>query len=258
MGIFDVIVLSIVEGITEFLPISSTAHLVFASRLLGIAQTDFLTSFEIFVQLGAVLAIAGASLRKLIADFGLLKLLIVSFIPTALIGVVVYPFVKALLVGSPLLPIITLGVGGVALIVFERWYTTHGHVGRSLKRMNNTQALVIGLTQTIAFIPGVSRAAATIVGGMAMRLDRRAAVEFSFLLAIPTMFAATGLDLVQTSFVFSLGEWGLLLLGFILSGIVAFLTVRWLLRYVESHTFASFGAYRIIASLVLLGIFFLG
>lgn len=251
MNVLHAIVLGIIEGVTEFLPISSTAHLLFATRLMGLEQTEFLASFDIIIQLGAIAAVAIAVWRRFLADPRLVIVTIVGFIPTAIAGAVAYPFVKDLLNASPLVPILTLGLGGVALIVFEQSRRQRLTSGVSLPDASYRQSMLVGLVQCLAFVPGVSRSAASVIGGMFAGLDRKAAVELSFLLAIPTMAAATGLDLINTGFAFTAGEWQLLLVGLVASFITALIVVRWLLRYIETHTFASFGVYRILAAIVL-------
>lgn len=251
MNALHAAILGIVEGITEFLPISSTAHLVFTSRLLGLEQTPFLGTFEIAIQLGAILAVALVVWHRFLADPRLIPVTLVGFIPTAILGAIAYPFVKELLNATPLIPILTLGIGGFLLIVFERVQSRNLRTGAPLGSTTYRQAILVGLSQCVAFVPGVSRAAATVVGGMSAGLSRTAAVELSFLLAMPTMAAATGLDLVRTGFSFTPHEWQLLGVGFVTAFVTAFAAVRWLLRYVQTHTFASFGMYRIVAAIVL-------
>lgn len=244
-------ILGIVEGVTEFLPISSTAHIIFASRLLGLEPTPFVSSFTIAIQVGAIAAVALVVLRRIFADPRLIGIAAIGFIPTAIFGFVAYPYVKELLAGSALVPIVMLAVGGAFLIVFERLQAGNLRTGTRLGDTTSRQALLVGLAQCVAFIPGVSRAAATVVGGMSAGMSRVAAVELSFLLAVPTMAAATGLDLYETGFSFSPREWQLLAVGVITSFVTALITVKWLLRYIETHTFAGFGLYRILAAVVL-------
>jgi len=251
MNLLHAGILGIVEGVTEFLPISSTAHLVFASRLLGLEQTAFLGTFEIAIQLGAILAVSLVVARRFLVDPRLIPVTLAGFVPTMIAGAVAYPFVKGLLNGTPLIPILALGIGGVLLIVFERVQSGSLRIGTRLEAVSYRQAAFVGLAQCVAFVPGVSRAAATVVGGMWAGLDRRAAVELSFMLAIPTMAAATGLDLLKSGFSFSSSEWLLLGTGAATSFLTATVSVRWLLRYIQTHTFAGFGLYRIVAAFVL-------
>ncbi len=251
MTILHALVLGIVEGITEFLPISSTAHLLFAGHLMGLEKTPFLATFDIVIQLGAIAAVAATALRRLLRDPRLVLVTGVGFIPTAVIGAIAYPFVKQLLNASPAIPILMLGAGGVVLLAFERGRRARLGSGVPIERVTYRQSLWAGLIQSIAFVPGVSRSAASVIGGMLAGLDRRAAVELSFLLAVPTMAAATGLDLLKAGWQFTGQEWTLLAVGMVTSFVTALLAVRWLLRYVQNHTFASFGVYRIVAAIVL-------
>lgn len=249
MTILDSILLGIVEGATEFLPVSSTGHLILTSSLLGIAQTDFTKTFEIAIQLGAILAVVVLYWRA-IFDFELIKKLLVAFLPTAVIGFALYPLVKTYLLGNVLVVIASLFVGGVIFILFERWYGAKEDAAPSDAPISYRQAFLVGLFQSIAIIPGVSRSGATILGGLALGIARPAIVEFSFLLAVPTMAAATGLDLLKTGMTFTAHEWLLLAVGFIVSFAVAIPAIRWLLAYVRKHSFTSFGVYRIVVALV--------
>lgn len=251
MTVLHAVALGVIEGVTEFLPISSTAHLLFAQRLMGLHATPFTATFDIVIQLGAIAAVALAVWRRLLADPRLVVVTVAGFVPTAILGAFAYPFVKELLNASPLVPILALGIGGVAIVAFEQRRRGDLGTGTPLAAATYRQAILVGLAQAAAFVPGVSRSAASIIGGMSAGLDRKAAVELSFLLAIPTMAAATGLDLVKTGFAFTSGEWGLLAAGLVSSFVTALVVVRWLMRYIESHTFASFGVYRIVAALAL-------
>lgn len=252
MDLLDTIILGAVEGLTEFLPISSTAHLVLGARLLDIAQTEFVKSFEIAIQLGAILAVVLLYWRKFFVDHETLKRVAVAFVPTAVIGFSLYQIFKNILVENTLLIVWTLLWGGVVLILFERFHTEKEEVVNEVRDMSYRQSIGIGLAQALAIVPGVSRAGATIVGGMLLGLSRRASVEFSFLLAAPTMLAATGYDLVQNGVHFSAGESGMLLVGFAVSLLTALLAVRFLLHYIQKNTFVGFGAYRILVALLFL------
>lgn len=247
MTILDAAILGLVEGITEFLPISSTAHLMFASALLGLPQTAFVKSFEIAIQLGAIAAVAALYWRVLL-DFPKLSRIAVAFAPTAVIGLALYPFIKSALIGNTALALAALGIGGALLIAFERW---HGARPQGEPRaLTYKEALIVGLAQAAAVVPGVSRSAATIVGGLALGLNRQTIVEFSFLLAAPTMAAATALDLYKNAGEFSRADWGVLCVGFAVSFVVALASIKWLLRYVRTHDFTGFGIYRIAAALL--------
>lgn len=249
MDILHAVILGIVEGFTEFLPVSSTGHQIIVSHLLDIPQSDFLKSFEIVIQLGAILAVVCLYWRKFL-DINMLKKLIVGFVPTGIIGLVLYKSVKTYLLGNEAVVLWALLVGGVALIVFE-YLHTEGEQG-SLESITYPQAALIGLFQAVAIIPGVSRSAATIVGGLLLGIKRPTILEFSFLLAVPTMAAATGLDILKSAHSFSGGDAGILALGLVVSFVVAIASIRFLLSFVRNYTFVPFGVYRIVLALVLL------
>lgn len=253
MNFIQAIILSIVEGLSEFLPISSTGHLVLASALLKITQTDFIKSFEIIIQSGAILAICFLYYRQIISNFKLWPKLMIAFLPTGIIGLALYQLIKNVFLGNSDLTLIALFLGGVLLIVFERFYKEEESSLDSIDQISYKQAFLIGLCQSLAIIPGVSRAGATIIGGMFFGLKRQTAVEFSFLLAIPTMAAATGLDLLKSNFSFTPQEYLLLLVGLIGSFITAIFAVKFLVNFVKSHTFTVFGIYRILLALILFG-----
>lgn len=250
MDFIQAIILSIVEGLSEFLPISSTGHLILTSTFLKIAQTDFVKSFEIIIQSGAILAVCFLYYRKIISNFRLIRKLIIAFAPTAVIGLVFYKVIKNILLGNSSVTLIALFLGGVLLIVLERIYQEKETHLSSIDQVSYRQAFLIGVCQSVSIIPGVSRAGATIIGGMFLGLKRQVAIEFSFLLAIPTMAAATGLDLLKSNFRFSGQEFILLLIGLIGSFITAIFAIKFLLKFIKSHTFIPFGVYRIILAIV--------
>lgn len=264
MDIISSILLGVVEGVTEFLPISSTGHLTLASSLLGVAQTDFVKSFEVIIQLGAILAVVALYWRKLLTNWPILKRVIIAFLPTAILGLVFYKIIKTYLLGNNAVVLIALFVGGLVLIFFEIWQARRqskelgGETSKSdnLEKISYPQAVVLGLCQSIAMIPGVSRSAATIVGGLALGINRATIVEFSFLLAVPTMAAATGLDLIKSSMAFSTGEWGILSVGFFVSFLTALLAIKSFLAYIQKHDFVAFGLYRIVIALAFAAILF--
>jgi undecaprenyl-diphosphatase len=249
MELLQSVLLGVIEGITEFLPISSTGHLILATEALGILHTEFQKSFEIIIQLGAILAVIALYWRDLI-QFEVLKKLFVAFLPTAVIGFALYPFVKGYLLGNEAVVLWALFLGGATLIVFEIFHKEKPRAAASLAEMSYQQSALIGLAQAVAIIPGVSRSAATIVGGLLLGLKRTTIVEFSFLLAVPTMVAATGLDLYQSAGSFSMDQFTYLAVGFVTSFIVALLSIKFLLAFVRSHTFIAFGFYRILLAIV--------
>ncbi len=248
------IILGIVEGITEFLPISSTGHLILVSHLLSIPTTEFLKTFEIAIQLGAILAVVVLYWRLLIDRFGAIKKIIAAFIPTAIVGFILYKFIKQYLLGSTAVVLWALLIGGVVIILFERWYSKKNPQMQdvAVEDISYRHAVYIGLFQAIAVIPGVSRAGATILGGLSLGIGRKTIVEFSFLLAVPTMLAATALDILKTSSSITSHDWLLLLVGGVVSFVCALFAVKWLLGYIKRHTFTAFGIYRIIVALIFL------
>ena len=250
MSYLQAIIFSIVEGFTEFLPISSTGHLVLTAKLFQIPQTDFVKSFEIIIQLGAILAVVFLYWKTIWSNKKAWKPIIVAFIPTAVIGLTFYKVVKNILLGNEFVTLWALLIGGFILITIEYLFKPKGKQIEKIEDISVKNALLIGLAQSISIIPGVSRAAATIIGAMLLKTSRKTAVEFSFLLAIPTMAAATGLDLLKSNFSFSTNEWGIMTVGFIGSFIIAILAVKFFLRFIQSHTFIPFGIYRIILALL--------
>ena len=251
MNIIQGIILGIIEGLTEFLPISSTAHLIITSQFLNITQTDFLKSFTIAIQLGAILSVVVLYWRRFLFDLMNLKKIIVAFIPTAVVGFIFYQVIKNFFMESILVIALALFLGGVIIILFE--------AGKSKRTADNgsdlityKKAFLIGLCQGVAVIPGISRSAATIIGGLSLKLSRQAIVEFSFLLAVPTMLAATGFDLIKTGWIFSCQELEVFLVGFFISFFAALVGVKFFLKFITKYNFFYFGVYRVILGLGIL------
>lgn len=255
---WKVVALGLVEGVTEFLPISSTGHLLVAAQLLHF-EHSLGGTFEIFIQLGAVVAVVGYYLRDLLrqardvthspATRRFWLSILIAFLPAAVIGLALHKWIKAALF-TPQVIATTLIAGGLIFLAVEllprRRVTTTDE-----ERATWPQALAIGVAQTLALVPGVSRSGAAIVGGMLGGLDRRAATAFSFYLAIPTLGAATIVDLLTSLSDVHTADLGRLFLGAVVSLIVAWLSIGWLLRYVARNTFVAFGIYRILAGLVI-------
>jgi len=241
--------LGIVEGITEFLPISSTGHLMLTASILGLSQTEFLKTFEIVIQFGAILSVIVLYWKSLLVNFEILKKVLVAFFPTAVLGLIFYKIIKHYLMTSNQVVLWSMFIGGICLIVFEILHKEKDNAIEDLSTISYRTSLLIGLFQSIAMIPGVSRSAATIVGGLILGLKRKTIVEFSFLLAVPTMLAATGLDLVKNVNQFSIAQLNTLSIGFIVSFFSALLGVKFLLSFIKHHSFVSFGIYRILLAL---------
>ena len=250
MTYLHTLILGIIEGVSEFLPISSTGHLMLASYLLHLKQTDFQKSFEIAIQLGAILSVVVLYWRALLVNSEILKRVITAFIPTAILGFIFYKIIKRVLLGSHTVVLYCLLIGGIFLILFELWHREKESASEEISDISYSKSFMIGLCQAVAMIPGVSRSAATIIGGLVLGIKRKTVVEFSFLLSVPTMAAATGLDLMKSGGHFSLEEFNLLLMGFISSFIVALLSIKWLIHFIKNHTFISFGIYRILIALL--------
>ncbi len=246
------LVLGIVEGITEFLPISSTGHMILTAHLLHIPETDFVKSFEIIIQLGAICAVLALYWKKLLTSAKVFWRVAVAFIPTAIIGLLLYKVVKQYLLGSTTVVLWSLLIGGIALIMFERYQKGRESRIQDIENISYKQAFTIGLFQSLAIVPGVSRSAATIVGGLLLGISRSAIVEFSFLLAVPTMAAATGLDLLKSYHTLASGSFGLLAVGFVTAFVSAFIAIKFLISYIQKHTFTPFGVYRVMLALVFL------
>lgn len=244
LSLLQAALLGALEGVTEFLPISSTGHLILASALLGIAQTEFVKTFEIAIQLGAILAVVALYWRSFL-NGELLGKLFIAFVPTAVIGLIFYETVKATLIGNTLVVVYALFWGGIVFILFE-WWRGRKEDAAPEAPLTYFQAFLVGIFQALAIIPGVSRSGATILGGMALGVARTSIVEFSFLLAVPTMLAATGLDMLESSAAFTKDQWSVLLMGFVTAFLIAIPSIRWLIAYVRDHSFVSFGVYRIV------------
>jgi len=255
VNIVDSIILGLVEGITEFLPISSTGHMILVSKLLGLQQNSFEKTFEIAIQLGAILAVVFIYKDRLIKSIELWKKLLAAFIPTGILGLLFHKFIEEKLF-NPFVVSVMLIVWGIVFIVVELLYKEKEHHLKNPEEISYLKAIGIGLFQSLAMIPGTSRSGATIIGGMLLGMKRTAATEFSFLLAIPTMLAATGFELMKNFHSINANNSIMLLVGFLTALISAFLAVKWLLNYIKNHTFIPFGIYRILVGITFL-LFFL-
>lgn len=251
MNLLQIVITGVVEGITEFLPVSSTGHLILSDFWLRIPATEFVKSFNIAIQLGAILAVVILYAKRLLVNRRLLARVLVGFIPTAIIGLALYKLVKTYLLGNMIVVLWSLFLGGIVVLLVEWRLPKRQNFGsKNLEGMTYGEAALVGLAQAVAIIPGVSRSAATIIGGLLAGFSREAIVEFSFLLAIPTMLAATGLDLVKSGANFSVEEWGQLAIGFLVSFLVALGVIKWFLRFIQKHDFKAFGVYRIVLAVV--------
>lgn len=237
--------LGLIEGITEFLPISSTAHLILASHLMHLPSTDTQKSFEIIIQLGSILAVIVLYAKRLLVSKQAILKVLSAFIPTGVIGLLLNKIVKKYFFDDLGLILWALLIGGVVLILVDLFHKEATNDVSEIESITYPQAITIGVAQALAVIPGVSRSGATIVAGLLLKIKRKTVVEFSFLLAIPTMLAATGLDLVKSASSFSGADFLNLGIGFAVSFIVALLVIRWFIAFIQKNSFVSFGIYRI-------------
>jgi len=251
MNILDSIILGTVEGITEFLPISSTAHMIIVSTLLGLKQTIQNVAFEVIIQLGATLAIVFLYLEKInFKEINLWKKVILAFFPLAIIGFLLRHQIKELFTIQTVAWMFI--IGGIVFFIVEKLYSFKKVKVKDVEKVSFKQALIIGFFQVFALIPGTSRSGATIVGGMLSSLSRKTAADFSFLLAIPTMFAASGYELLKNIHSFSNQNLLVLVIGFIVSFISSYIAVKLFLKFVQKYTLNAFGIYRIIFGVILL------
>ncbi|MSR78535.1 MAG: undecaprenyl-diphosphate phosphatase [Candidatus Taylorbacteria bacterium] len=249
MDIFHSVIFGVVEGVTEFLPISSTGHLILVADLLRIPQDAFTKSFEIIIQLGAITSVAVLYWRSFL-NIDILKKLIVAFIPTGIVGLLLYKTIKTYLIGNETVVLWSFVLGGLSLIAFELSHKEPQDATAKVSNITYKQAVAVGVFQSIAVIPGVSRSAATIFGGLYLGFKRSVIVEFSFLLAVPTMLAASGLDIYKNYSTFSSNDALILSVGFIVSFVVALATIKFLLSYIREHNFIPFGIYRIAVAFI--------
>jgi undecaprenyl-diphosphatase len=247
LSFWEAVIIGVVEGVTEFLPVSSTAHMILAARVLDLEQSEFLKSFEIIIQLGAILSVVVLYWKKFF-DVEVIKKLIVAFIPTGVVGLTLYKLIKGYLLGNMAAILWTLLIGGIALIAFEKFKEKNeGEV--DVGEITYRKALLIGLFQSIAILPGVSRSAATIVGGALIGISKRTIVEFSFMLAVPTMLAATVLELLKSQAALS-GNFLTLGIGFVVSFLTAIIAIKSFLSFLKKRDFKAFGWYRIVLAVV--------
>jgi undecaprenyl-diphosphatase len=251
LGIFESIILGIIEGFTEFLPISSTGHLIVASEMMGIDQTKVTKAYEVIIQFAAILAVLlNYSDKFHPSKIELWKKLILAFIPIGAVGYIFADYIKAMF--DIKIVAIMFIVGGIIFLVVEKFYKEQEHHIDDVEKVSYKQALWIGFAQIFALIPGTSRAGSTIIGAMLVGLNRKASAEFSFLLAFPVMSATTAYDLLKHYKDFSDANLLILGVGFVTAFVVAYLTIKLFLVFLQRFTFVAFGIYRIIFGIVLL------
>lgn len=258
MSTLQTLVLSIIEGITEFLPVSSTGHMIIGSSVMGISQQDFTKFFTVCIQLGAILSVVVLYWKRFFQSFDFYLKLFVGFLPVAILGKLFGKQID-LLLGNVLVVAIALFLGGIVLLFVDDWFRETEESGEI--QVSYPAAFKIGFFQALAMVPGVSRSAATIIGGLTQKLTRKAAAEFSFLLAVPTMFAATCYKLYQfhkLGMSFNPQEIHALVIGNTVAFIVALLAIKSFINYLNKHGFRLFGYYRIVLGLALLSLHLTG
>mgnify|MGYP000477332860 FL=1 len=257
MDYIQALVLAIIEGITEFLPISSTGHMIIASSFFGIAHDDFTKLFTVVIQLGSILSVVVLYFKRFFQTLDFYFKLLVAFIPAVVFGLLFGKKIDALL-ENPITVAVSLVLGGIILLKVDDWFTDKEET-QETEKISYTTAFKIGLFQCLAMIPGVSRSGASIIGGMSQKLSRTTAAEFSFFLAVPTMLGATikkCYDYYKDGFVLSHEQINLLIIGNVVGFIVAMLAIKSFIGYLSKHGFKMFGYYRIIAGLATLIIHF--
>ncbi len=253
MTTIQAIILAIIEGLTEFLPVSSTGHMIIASSFFGIAEDDFTKLFTIVIQLGAILSVVVLYFKRFFQSVDFYFKLLVAFIPAVVLGLLLSDYIDAML-ESVITVAVSLIIGGIILLKVDDWFGPDEET-QDTENISYSTAFKIGLFQCLAMIPGVSRSGASIVGGMSQKLSRKTAAEFSFFLAVPTMFGATTkkcYDYYKAGFAISDAQVNLLIIGNVVGFIVALLAIKSFIGYLNRNGFKVFGYYRIAAGIAIL------
>lgn len=253
MSIIEAIVIAIVEGLTEFLPVSSTGHMIITQELLGMDINDFVKAFTVNIQFGAILAVVFLYWKRFFQSFTFYYKLFIAFLPAAVIGLFASDFIDSML-ENVIVVATMLVLGGIVLVFVDKWFLN----SNNNNELSYKGAFKIGLYQCIAMIPGVSRSAATIIGGMTQKLDRKTAAEFSFFLAVPTMFAAAGYKLFQNYQTIDSSHISILLLGNVVAFLVALVAIKTFISLLTRYGFKYFGYYRIVVGLIILIMYAMG
>lgn len=258
MTIFQAIIIAIVEGLTEFLPVSSTGHMIITTSIMGISADNFTKLFTIAIQFGTILSVLFLYWKKFFQSINFYLKLFVGFIPAAIFGFLLSDWIDSLL-ENVIMVAVMLVLGGIVFILIDKWLSKSEH--KEEESLSFFTVFKIGLFQCIAMIPGVSRSAATIIGGVSQGLSKKQAAEFSFFLAVPTMFAATCkkmLDYYQEGISLSNNEWTLLAIGNIVGFIVAIIAIKSFITFITKNGFKVFGYYRIVVGAAILILYFMG
>jgi len=245
MDVLQAMILAVIEGLTEFLPVSSTGHMIVASQWLGVVQNEGNKAFEVIIQLAAILAVVANYREKFTLDhIELWKKVVLAFIPVGFVGLLLHKQIKAMFTVE--IVAVMFIVGGIVFLLVEYLHRGRDYAVHRVEDVSYGQAMWIGLAQVFALIPGTSRAGASIIGALLAGLDRKASAEFSFLLALPVMLAASGFDLLRHYHDFIGAQFAPLLAGFVIAFITAWLVMRLFIRFLERFTFVAFGIYRIL------------
>ncbi len=260
MTIFEAIILAIVEGVTEFLPVSSTGHMIITSAMMGIKNDAFTKVFEVSIQFGAILSVVIIYFKHFFKDLQFYVKLFCAFLPTAILGLLFSDMIDTLL-EDVFVVACSLLIGGIILLFIDKWFAKNETEGT--EEVNFKSAFLIGCFQSLAMVPGVSRSAASIIGGLTQKITRKAAAEFSFFLAVPTMFAATAKKLydfskVPTDVQALTDNINLLLIGNLVAFIVAIIAIKFFISFLTKYGFKMFGYYRIVVGAVILVLLGLG
>jgi len=253
MSIFQAIIIAIVEGITEFLPISSTGHMIITEKLLGMESTDFTKAFIVNIQFGAILSVIVLYWKRFFQTLNFYYKLFIAFIPAMILGFLLGDIIDNML-ENVVVVAISLLLGGIVLLFVDKWFNKPSDD----QTITYSTAFKIGLIQCISMIPGVSRSAATIIGGMSQKLSRKTAAEFSFFLAVPTMFAASAYKLLENYKSIKSSDIDILIIGNIVAFLVAILAIKSFITFLTKYGFKAFGYYRIILGAILLILLALG
>ncbi len=255
MSWIEAFILAIVEGLTEFLPVSSTGHMIITQGLMGMKSTEFSRVFLIAIQFGTILSVVVLYWKRFFQSMNFYYKLFVAFLPAAFFGLLLNDYIDELL-ESVYVVAIMLILGGIVLVFIDRWFKGNDEIED--REITYMEALKIGFFQVIAMIPGVSRSAATIIGGMTQKFSKKQAAEFSFFLAVPTMFAATAYKMLKGYQAINADNIGVLIFGNVIGFLVALVAIKSFISYLTKHGFAIFGYYRIIVGVLILVLYFFG
>jgi len=251
LDIFQAIIIGIIEGFTEFLPISSTGHMIVASKFLGIEESALMKAYEVIIQFAAILAVMLIYREKItFKKIDLWMKLLLAFLPLAIVGFIFKDVIKSLFNVQTVAWMFI--IGGIIFLIVEYFYEEKEYHVKEVEKVSYKQAWWVGFAQIFSLVPGTSRAGATIVGGLLTGMDRKTSSDFSFLLAIPVMGAVSGYDMLKHYQDFANANWGAFVVGFVVAFVVAYITVKLFLVFIQKFSFVPFGIYRIIFGVILL------